>query len=214
MKPTSMLISHPAEKNLKEKPLTEHLRGVAELSQQGLAALRLDLSLITKTQLQRLSFLIGLFHDFGKATPYFQVYIRSKDKKADQNTRHGFLSALAGYFFIEKELQSNLLSYTAFQVIKNHHGNLEAFDASNDRNIKKNVRTARMQLEKCLENYYDELRDFYLPYIPHFDTIRDIDADRMIEIVETSDRLIEDCLGDDQDKRIELFFITNLLFSL
>jgi CRISPR-associated endonuclease/helicase Cas3 len=209
-----MLISHPAEKNLKEKPLKEHLRGVAELSQQGLADLRLDLTLINKAELQRLSFLIGLFHDFGKSTPEFQVYIRSKEKKADQHTRHGFLSALVAYFFIEKELHSDLLSYAAFQVIKKHHGNLEAFDASNDRDIKKNVRTARMQLEKCLENYYDELRDFYLPYIPHFDTIRDIDADRMIEIVETSDRLIEDCLGDDQDKRIELFFITNLLFSL
>ncbi len=237
-----MLISHPAEKTLKEKPLKDHLRSVAGLSQQGLADLRLDLTLITRAELQRLSFLIGLFHDFGKATPFFQVYIRSREKKADQYTRHGFLSALVGYFFIEKELHSDLLSYTAFQVIKNHHGNLEAFDASDDRDIKSKVKTARLQLEKCLESYYDELRDFYLPYIPQFDTIRDIDADRMVEIVETSDLLIErgeykirpykgfpgegrgepcvhpsledQLLGDDREKRIELFFIVNLLYSL
>jgi CRISPR-associated endonuclease/helicase Cas3 len=36
----------------------------------------------------------------------------------------------------------------------------------------------------------------------------------MIKIVETSDLLIEECLVDDSEKRIELFFITNLLFSL
>ena len=209
-----MLISHPAEKNLKEKPLKEHIRSVAELSRQGLADLRLDLTLITKAGLQRLSFLIGLFHDFGKATPYFQVYIRSREKKADQYTRHGFLSALVGHFFIEKELHSDLLSYAAFQVIKNHHGNLEAFDASDDRDIKSKVKTARLQLEKCLESYYDELRDFYLPYIPQFDAIQDINMDRMVEIVEASDLLIEGCLGDDREKRIELFFITNLLYSL
>lgn len=208
-----MLISHPSEKNLKEKPLKEHLRSVAELSQQGLADLRLDLTLINKAELQRLSFLIGLFHDFGKATPFFQFYIRSQEKKADQHTRHGFLSALVGYFFAAKELNSELFSYTAFQVIKNHHGNLEAFDASCDRNIKQSVKIAHFLLEKCLDSYYDELRDFYLPYVPHFNTIQHIDTNRMIEIVGTSDLLIEDCLGDDRGKRIELFFITNLLFS-
>jgi CRISPR-associated endonuclease/helicase Cas3 len=209
-----MLISHPSEKNLKEKPLMDHLRSVAELSQQGLADLSLGLTLINCEQLQRLSFLIGLFHDFGKATPFFQVYIRSREKKADHLTRHGFLSALVGYFFVEKELHSDLFSYAAFQVIKNHHGDLEAFDASYDRNIKQKVKTARLQLAKSLDSYYDELRDFYLPYVPHFDKIQHIDMYRMIEIVENSDLLIEDWLGDDKEKRIELFFITNLLFSL
>jgi CRISPR-associated endonuclease/helicase Cas3 len=209
-----MLISHPSEKNLKEKPLKEHLRSVAELSQQGLAELRLELTLISREEFQRLSFLIGLFHDFGKATPFFQVYIRSREKKADHLTRHGFLSALVAYFFVEKELHSDLFSYAAFQVIKKHHGNLEAFDSSYDRNIKQKVKTARLQLEKSLDSYYDELKDFYLTYIPLFDTIQHIDTDRMIEIVENSDLLIEDCLGSDQGKRIELFFITNLLFSL
>ena len=203
-----MLISHPAENNLKARPLKNHLFNVAKLSQQSPAALHLDLTLINKGELNYLSFLIGLFHDFGKATPFFQDYIRSREKKADQYTRHGFLSALVGYFFIEKALHSNLLSYIAFQVIKNHHGDLEAFDSSNDRNIKQDVGTARVQLEKCLQNYYNELKDFYRPYIPHFDSIKDIDADRMIEIVENSDRLIEDYLGDDRENSAAIFLST------
>ncbi|HLP58982.1 MAG TPA: CRISPR-associated endonuclease Cas3'', partial [Candidatus Deferrimicrobium sp.] len=208
-----MLISHPAEKNLKEKPLRDHLLNVAELSRQGMAELRLDLTLISHEELQRLSFLIGLLHDFGKATPFFQSYIRDREKKGDPFTHHGFLSALIGHCLVKEEMKSDLFSYVAYQVIKNHHGNLEAFDASNDKDIPKKLKTTRVQLDACLQNYYGELKDFYLPHIPHFDIIRHIDMDELKEVVEDSDLLIEDHLADEQDKRLELFFITNLLFS-
>ncbi len=209
-----MLISHPAEKKLPAKPLRDHLLNVAELSRQAAAELRLDLTLISHEKLQRLAFLIGLFHDFGKATPNFQEYISNPDKKRDLFTKHGFFSALIGYSFVEKEFQQEILSYAAFQVIKNHHGNLAAFDASNDNSIKREIKTAKFQLESSLKKYYDELREFYIQYIPHFDMIRDIDLNRFEEVIENSDLLIEDNLEEDHDKRIELFFITNLLFSL
>jgi CRISPR-associated endonuclease/helicase Cas3 len=207
-----MLISHPAEKNLKEKPLKDHLLNVSELSRQYIADLRLDLTLISQKELERLSFLIGVLHDFGKATPYFQAYIR-REKKADQFTHHGFLSALIGHYLVKAEMKSELFSYVAYQVIKNHHGNLEAFDASNN-DIRSKLKTARMQLDKCLQGYYEELKDFYLPHLSHFDSIRNIDMDELKEVVENSDYLIEDYLGDEEDKRLELFFITNLLFSI
>lgn len=209
-----MLISHPAEKKLPAKPLKDHLLNVAELSRQAVAELRLNLTLISQDELQRLAFLIGLFHDFGKATPNFQEYISNPEKSRDRFTKHGFFSALIGYFFVEEEFQSEIFSYAAYQVIKNHHGDLAAFDASNDRNIKQQINTARIQLDSSLKKYYDELREFYIQYIPHFDMIRHIDMNRFVEVVEDSDLLIEDNLEEDPDKRIELFFITNLLFSL
>ncbi|MCX6580070.1 MAG: CRISPR-associated helicase Cas3' [Candidatus Aminicenantes bacterium] len=207
-----MLISHPAEKNFKEKPLRDHLLNVAELSRKGMADLRLDLTLISHEELQRLSFLIGVLHDFGKATPYFQAYIRDREKKADQFTHHGFLSALIGHCLVKAEMKSDLFSYVAYQVIKNHHGDLEAFDASNN-DIHTKLKTARTQLDKCLQVYYGELKEFYLPHIPHFDIIEHIDMDELKEVVEESDFLIEESLGEEEDKRLELFFITNLLFS-
>lgn len=206
-----MLISHPAEKNLKEKRLRDHLFHVAELSHQGLAKLHLDLTLISHEELQRLSFLIGLLHDFGKATPDFQAYIR-RERKSDQFTHHGFLSALIGHYLVKAEMKFELFSYVAYQVIKNHHGDLEAFDASNN-DIRAKLKTARLQLDRCLQYYYGELKEFYLPHISHFDIIRNIDMDELKEVVANSDLLIQDYLGDAEDKRLELFFITNLLFS-
>lgn len=209
-----MLISHPEEKNANARSLRDHLLNVAELSRQGLEGLRLDLTLVTQAELSRLAFLIGLLHDFGKATPFFQAYIRSPEKKGDHLTHHGFFSALVGHYFVKQEMKSELFSYLAFQVIKQHHGHLEAFDTSSDNDIKRKIKTARLQLDKCLDCYYDELQDFFQSHLPRFPDIIHLDLNNIAGVCEDSDFLIEDHLGENSDKRIEFFFITNLLFSL
>ena len=104
MKDKIMLISHPEEGSLPEKSLQEHLENVADISRQQINKMRLNISpdLISKKMLAEISFLIGMFHDFGKATSFFQDYIIGKRKKSPL-TRHGFISAVICYHIIFKK---------------------------------------------------------------------------------------------------------------
>ena len=72
------LISHPREGNLPEKSLFEHLFNVAEASTAEIKRHHLKLSQISKNDIERLSFLIGVLHDFGKSTTFFQKHVGEK----------------------------------------------------------------------------------------------------------------------------------------
>jgi len=123
------LISHPAEGALAEKPLSEHLYNVAYKSLNEIDKHTINISFIKKSELKRLSFLIGIFHDFGKATTWFQNYIRGKTGPSVV-TRHSFISAAVCYYAVMDAFDNALLAYIAFQVVLRHHGNLSSFDMS------------------------------------------------------------------------------------
>ena len=92
-----MLISHPKEGNISEKKLTEHLKNVAELSSVEIKNQNISPTLLSKDKLIELSLIIGLFHDFGKATTWFQEYIRKK-RNSSIYTRHSLLSAIVAFY--------------------------------------------------------------------------------------------------------------------
>jgi CRISPR-associated endonuclease/helicase Cas3 len=71
-----------------------------------------------------------LFHDFGKATPWFQDYITDPDREGvstDQRRlrRHGLISAVMTFGILAKKFGENLI-YPAlgFTIVRRHHGNL------------------------------------------------------------------------------------------
>jgi len=203
------LISHPAEGKLEEKSLYEHLYTVAENSCNEIKKHYLSLSLIKKEKLQRLSFLIGLFHDFGKATSWFQRYIRGLEKSS-KLTEHSLFSAIIGYYAVLKEFDSELWAYVAFQVISRHHQNLTSFDMVG---AKPNFSLLDEKLKNILDNSFSDLKKFYQKYEIELEFIKEIDFEDFAEILENSDDIIND-FTEAEDKRIELFFITNYLFSL
>jgi len=209
-----MLISHPAEKNVKAKPLADHLFNVGARMKNKVEESRLNLTLIDKHDLERLALLTGIFHDFAKATTFFQDYIKGSERRGDRWTRHSFLSAAVCYYFVKNELRSGLWAYAAFMVIKRHHGDLEAFDRSDDDNIKPATAIAKKQLANIVANYYNQLEPFYSRHVSNFAGIKTMDFSELIEVLEDSDELIDDLFEDDREKRIELFFIINFLFSL
>lgn len=84
------------------------------------------------------SCLIGFTHDLGKATGFFQNYIKETDKarqarlKNKDETRHSLLSSLFTYRIISDHIkQKELLNHwiykylpiLSFLVVKRHHGN-------------------------------------------------------------------------------------------
>ena len=85
-----MILSHPKEGDIKEKSLFEHLKNVGELSKSAIHKLKLNLNLINKNDLNNLVYLIGVTHDFGKSTSFFQTHLKNKNYMGKE-THHALI---------------------------------------------------------------------------------------------------------------------------
>jgi len=123
--PSSDLYSHTG------RPLEEHLTGVANLAELFFE----DKIIAEQKNLTVTSRMIGLSHDLGKATGFFQEYLYAEDieKKRIKNrpeTSHGLFSAVCAFHLVKEYLKRcgyNDFSYYplfAFEVVRRHHGDL------------------------------------------------------------------------------------------
>jgi len=124
------LNSHP------DKLLVDHLRRAGQLSRKTVTDKSLNID--DKDLLTDAAYLIGVTHDLGKATTFFQEYIievdekKKKSLKAKDNTHHGLLSAFFTYAVIKEYLSqtgrkgslAEYLPILSFLAVKRHHGNL------------------------------------------------------------------------------------------
>lgn len=124
------LKSHP------DKLLVDHLHRVGELSKKTVADKSLNID--GADLLKNAAYLIGITHDLGKGTKFFQEYIvetdekKKKSLKAKDRTHHGLLSALFTYAVIKEYLSqtgrkgglAEYLPVLSFLAVKRHHGNL------------------------------------------------------------------------------------------
>ena len=153
--------------NLKSHPdrlLKDHLFNVGKYCKETLSSKKLNIEkYIDFATLQDVAYLIGVTHDFGKATSYFQNYIGEKDEskraklKNKPETHHGSVSSICTYYAIrEYLLTKNLqdkryyeyLPIISFSVVKRHHGNLHNaddeiidFDERDDEILEKQIRS-------------------------------------------------------------------------
>lgn len=125
------LKSHP------DKRLVDHLHRVGELSKKTVADKSLNID--GADLLKNAAYLIGIIHDLGKATRFFQDYIVEKDEKkkkslkAKDTTHHGLLSAFFTYAVIKEYISqtgrkgglAEYLPILSFLAVKRHHGNLQ-----------------------------------------------------------------------------------------
>jgi CRISPR-associated endonuclease/helicase Cas3 len=89
-----------------------------------------------KEVLIQLAFLMGAFHDLGKATRYFQHYLLHPDHEVIGPKSHALISAL----FVKEmaaeylgktsipEPEKGLFAHLAFTAVKRHHGKLDEFE--------------------------------------------------------------------------------------
>jgi len=115
---SSNLYSH------ENKLLEEHLINVSRIIELFLdekpSKLKNDFSEVAK--------IIGLTHDLGKATKYFQDYLladeNQKFKLKTPETNHSFFSAICTYFATKEVLRDGILSILAYTVVRRHHSDL------------------------------------------------------------------------------------------
>ncbi len=207
-----MLISHPAEKSVPEKPLRTHLLNVGRNSKKQIGKMRLDLTIISQEKLGELSYIIGMFHDFGKASVYFQNYIRGK-RKGDALTHHSFVSAFVCYYAVLERFDE-LWAILAYLLVKRHHSHLETFSPNEDETD--NIRIAEKQLKNILEHQLEGVKEIYSGNFGEIEQlIESVDVENFQEKLEEFEDVFDDCTGGfTNDQKIELFFIVNLLFSV
>ena len=153
---SSKLLSHP------DKLLIDHLRNVGKIARKTVADK--SLNLVESNLLRDMAYIIGITHDFGKATKFFQNYILEKDEKkrrslkSIETTHHGLLSAFFTYSLVKEYLKqskieggiSEHLPIISFLAVKRHHGNLlNAMDEISDVDADEEdvLRTAEKQIE-------------------------------------------------------------------
>lgn len=235
----SKMYSHP------DKLLVDHLQKVGDLCRQNIFLKKLNLDgYIDFNILKDISYLIGVSHDFGKATNYFQEYLKEKNesKKMDMKNKaevyHSFISALFTYYVVrEYLLTKNLLAEKYYQylpvisflVVKRHHGNLDdaldevILDSKDEKILEKQVNAIDF---KIINNIYNQLFskiNFKFDYNLFRDNILNA---KPIYIYNEIDRYEKNYIRDlshqekkfinnlDEEDTLFYYFTTLLLYSL
>jgi CRISPR-associated endonuclease/helicase Cas3 len=154
--------SHPG------KLLREHLKEVAE----GARA-RLDHPALRRQALLReVAWLIGLSHDIGKYTSYFQAHLHEEVRFPQGLERHAFPSAVFAAWLLQRRLPRlpeadeplrDFLPLLGYLVVHRHHGHLRAPEEliPRSRELKGWPELGRLtgELRRALAAFQEQLRD-------------------------------------------------------
>jgi len=149
------LKSHP------DKLLYEHLKNVGELSRE----IMLCKEIKNKDAYSEIAYLIGIAHDFAKATTYFQDVLEKRITKTE-NAHHGMLSSIFGYYLVSEYIKSkklddfNEIPLVAWIVILKHHGNIQDLLGREVEKLK-DLDIVETQIEDIKRNSVEELKEIY-----------------------------------------------------
>ena len=122
--------SHIDENTGFKKELKEHLKSVGEEIRNIIKKLPIE----NKDFLSEIAYLIGISHDFGKYTSFFQEYLNNRKKI--RLSQHSFISAIFTAWQIQRYLEKSNLSQNVYSylpligyfVVLHHHGDLGSIE--------------------------------------------------------------------------------------
>ena len=221
------LLSHP------DKSLWIHLSEVSKIAVKIVKSKSFDFSLDFENEHIDISNLIpdlvyfsAAFHDLGKATSFFQKYIRNPEAEHDKRKSHALISAVFVYFVVNrflkrKNINSNLaqlLSVFTFSAVKKHHGRLG--NLSDEILINEEWRELLPELAKSIN--YKQIQELINLQLQNYDF--DIEWDDFLDFIETKeyDNIFDDFSFDvlqvsykeiKSETKIALFCIHQLIYS-
>ncbi len=192
------------------KLLKDHLKNVGELSKRFIENLPIE----DKNLLSNIAYLMGISHDFAKATTYFQKKLKSGEdtEKAD----HSALSSLFSFWIIKKVLEKEKLLKNnqhlpvfGCMAVAKHHGNLENFNF-NIENLENNYHIFLEQINNIENNTINKLSDIYKYLLEPLN----IEVN-MGEFLKNIDKIINEIknYADNLDLDLEKYFEFLLLYS-
>jgi CRISPR-associated endonuclease/helicase Cas3 len=147
------LKSHP------NRLLKDHLKTVGELAKDIMLSKEIEFDV---KSLSKLAQIIGISHDFGKSTTFFQNKLKADERT--ENAQHAFISSLFGYFLTDKIFKSNKkYPIYAWIVISRHHGNIQDLDTYEVERLKDshNKEIVNNQIKNIVENSLGEVSIIY-----------------------------------------------------
>ena len=108
--------------------------------------------------------MIGIAHDFAKATTYFQEYLEKRTRT--EKAFHGMLSSIFGYYLVSEYIKSkkldgfNEIPLVAWIVILKHHGNIQDLMGREVEKLK-DLDIVETQIEDIKRNSVEELKEIY-----------------------------------------------------
>lgn len=152
--------------------LKDHLQNVGDRSYEIIKSK--DINNLDKNVLADVSFLIGISHDFGKFTTFFQEKLQGTRDKNYPLANHGLLSALFAFEVLEEYIKVKNLSdkilykffpLISFFIVKHHHGNLNAVenDIKPDFLLESGFKCIKAQLED-IETNIKQIESIYSLY--------------------------------------------------
>jgi CRISPR-associated endonuclease/helicase Cas3 len=217
----SELKSHP------DKSLADHLNNVGNRCKEILRIKNLNIAeFVDFDTLLEISYLIGITHDIGKATTYFQRYITETDevaRKKQKNkpeTHHAFISSIFTYYVVKRHLAKKgllekeyykYLPIIGFFVVKRHHGNLDNAD-DEIYSIDEEKQEVLQKQVKAID--FDELDEIYATFCSDYSIcaarFKD-DCNVIIEEIRTKAKRLIRRLKD--ESTLFYFFILLMLYS-
>lgn len=201
------LKSHP------KKLLFNHLKNVAELSKEIINSKVINLN---KTELSNVSYIIGVAHDFGKSTTYFQEKINNNTRTEKAN--HALISALFGYYLLNNLFPNNDYPLIGYLVILRHHGYLKNFEDER-KTLETNKELIETQIKDIEKYNKNEIKNIYLELLKPFNlnvTLIDIFINKLLN---DYDKFKIDILRGIRNKlttsnKLDNYFKTVFLYSV
>ena len=204
------LKSHP------DRLLVDHIIGSYKIANDGFDLLKLTFSSFSREALRETLRTAVLFHDFGKATNWFQEYIAEpQNNKASTRTkrlrRHSLISSVLALGILEEKFPNDSV-YPAlgFYIVKHHHGDLrnwtEVFVLSED-----DIELCKEQIKGIDYNEYREIVSDagYSEWVDP-DVLQQI----LGEIENGKYHRLREFRRLNRDFQPEHYFVINLLYSL
>lgn len=178
-------------------------------------------------------YLLGIAHDFGKYTTFFQDYLLENKKDASSKHHHGFISAIFAAYLVDNLTKSNndhnkYLPLLAYFVVLHHHGDLNALelDVIRTRDLQKNdflsvaepwrgrLKTLVSQLDDIHGNL-SPIEDDFRGLLKHDLTLRVGDfVTSWQDILSSIYKLHYELANKEKDEiRLTLFILTLFLYS-
>ncbi len=137
------------------KKLKEHLGGVAEAMCDIIQCSPLQ----DKEEIYDIGHIVGLCHDFGKYTKYFQGYLLNNINYGGKKN-HGFISALFSSYQAQRFSGSNeYIPLFVYLMVLHHHGDLKNMEAdlpsAREDEAKEKIDILKIQLEDIKRNIGD-----------------------------------------------------------
>ncbi len=161
--------------------LREHLQSVAE----G-AKFRLDHPALRHRELlSEVAYLLGLAHDIGKYTSYFQAYLHQGHRFEGGLEHHAFLSAVFAAWLVSNRLSGlpettgkEFLPLLAYLAVHRHHGHLRSPDelVPASRELKRwpalgNVAGEQRRALETFQRQLDDLRAHHHEILPELEAL-------------------------------------------